>query len=394
MGGTVSAADAEPPSVRDLLTKMKDVSDLMVDLAYATVFFEDRDLARCMSQLEERMDGLMYDIRSVATVVTRNVDEARRITGILQVASGAEAISNATGDIADLIRRGIKIHPVVREAFAISDEQFVKLRVAENSELAGKTFRDLRLPSRIGVWTFGLRKGRKWILPPSSDTRIEAGDVMLSKGPREGISELCEMAGCRPEKRARRLPDGLRSLRRALGEMKDLTIAMVDAAYSSLLFNSRDISEEVLALEEKFDKLNYSLWLETLKAARHETNLKKLNSVLQLVRSMERISDAADTIADVVRRGDELHPLFSAVLKESQEQIGRTSVSVGSPFVGKTLGELKLWKTLGVYVFMVKRGRRYVVRPGRNFRIRAGDVLFLRGSKAGIETAMRSGAGE
>lgn len=384
----------EPPNVRELLTQMKDVSDLMVDLAYATVFFEDRELARYMSQLEERMDELMYDIRAVAAVVTRNVDEARQITGMLQVASGAEAISNATGDIADIIRRGLKIHPVVKEAFTISDEQMVKIKVAENSELAGKTFRDLRLPSRIGVWTFGLRKGKQWILSPPSDTQIEAGDVMLSKGPREGVAELCRMSGSKPSGRPVRQRDGLRSLRKALAEMKDLTVAMVDMAYSSLLFNSREISEEVRDLEEKFDKLNYSLWLETLRAARHEPNLKKLNSVLQLVRSMERISDAADTIADVVRRQEELHPLFSTVLSDSQEQIGRTTVSVGSSFAGRPLGELALWKRLGVYVFMVKRGRRYVVRPGRNFKIRPGDVLFLRGSKTGVETAIREGAGE
>jgi len=384
---------SEPMNVRELLTEMKDVSDLMVDLAYATILFEDKELAKHMRYLEEEMDELMYKIRGVAAVVTRNIEEARQITGILQVASGAEGISNATGDIADLVRRGIKIHPVVREAFSVASEQIVKVNVAAGSVVEGKTFRELRLPSSIGVWTFGIKKGGKWILSPPSDTRIESGDTLLSKGPAVGVVELVELAGRRVEVKKKKFAGGVGVLRKALAEMRDLTVAMVDMAYSSLLFNSREIAEEVGVFEEKFDRLNYKLWLETLKAAKRERDLKKLNSILQVVRAMERISDAADSIADVIRREEELHPVFLSVMADSQEQIAKTTVGVDSPFVGKNLEELKLWKTMGAYIFMVKRGRRYVINPGKSFKINAGDVLFLRGGKSGVEKATRAGVG-
>ena len=110
-----------PKSVRELLTEMKDVSDLMVDLAYASLLFESKEIAERVHELEARMDELMYRIRIIAAVAARNVKEAQKITGILQVASAAEAMSNATGDIADLILRGINIHPIVREAIAKAD---------------------------------------------------------------------------------------------------------------------------------------------------------------------------------------------------------------------------------------------------------------------------------
>lgn len=381
----------EPANVRDLLTEMKDVSDLMVDLAYASIFFEDRALANCMSELEKQMDDLMYQIRAVAVLVTRNLEEAKQVTEILQVASGAEAISNATGDMADLVRRNIKIHPVVREAFSLSDEQIMKIKVGEDSELAGSSFRELKLSSRMGVWTFGIRKGKKWILLLPSDTHIEAGDTLLSKGPREGLVELCRIAGSKVEILRPRARNGLRIIRRALAEMRDLTVAMIDMAYSSLFFNSREIAEEVEELEEKFDRLNYTLWLETLKAARHEHDLKKLSTTLQLVRCMERISDAAALIAGVVKRDIGLHPIFSAVLADSQEQIGKTVVSVESPLAGRTLEDAKLWKTFGVQVFMVKRGRRYIIKPHKQFKIKPGDVLFIRGGKNGVERIIQTG---
>lgn len=379
---------SKPRNVRELLTEMKDVSDTMIDLAYATVLFENKELAEVMRELETRMDGLMYSIRGVAAVVTRNIKEARKITGILQVASAAENISNAAGDIADLVRRNIKIHPVVPEAFCLADEQMAMIEVKKGSALDNKTFRELRLPSSIGVWTIGLKKKGVWTLPPKSDTVIEADDIMLSKGPRDGIAVFLKKAGGGIMKPC--VGGRLGAIRKALAEMRDLSVIMVDMAYTSILFRSVEIAEEVREFEEEFDKLNYRTWLETLRAAKQEKDIKKLNSILQLVKSMERISDAADLIVDVVLRGMELHPVFQSALAESQENITKINISVDSPFVGKSLKELRLWDTMGAYVFMIKKKRKYLVDPPRKSKIRAGDVLFVRGASTGVEKVKKA----
>ena len=58
--------DEEPKCVKDLLVEAKDASELMVDLAYAAVFFEDEKLASEVGRLEERMDGYLRRLRQVA----------------------------------------------------------------------------------------------------------------------------------------------------------------------------------------------------------------------------------------------------------------------------------------------------------------------------------------
>ena len=374
----------KPRSVRELLTEMKDTSDFMVDLAYAAVLFESDELADAVHRLETRMDELMYTIRIMAAVAARNVKEARKITGILQVASAAEAISDATGDIADLVRRGMKIHPVIHNALRVADEKLVRLRVAGGSILAGKKLHDLRLPSTMGVWILAAKRKKELMVPPTKETQLIAGDELVAKGPWDGIKTLGEMAGARIETftPARELE----SIRKKLAEMRDLSGLIVDLAYSSILLGSREVAEEVRELEEEFDKLNYKLWLDTLTvAARLESDVPRLNSVLQMVKCMEKISDAADSIVDVVLRGLELHPVFAKALGESAEKIERFEISKQSGMVGKTLGELNLWKTMGVYVLFIRRGRRYIVRPGRGIKVRAGDDLTIRGSLDGIE---------
>jgi uncharacterized protein with PhoU and TrkA domain len=381
----------KPRSVRELLTEMKDVSDLMIDLAYAAVLFESDELAERVHELETRMDELMYHIRTIAAVVTRNVHEARKITGILQVAGAAEAISNATGDIADLVRRGIDIHPVVRDAIRMADEKIAWVEVSEDSMLVGKRFHDLRLPSNIGVWTFAIKREKSWIVPPLRDTEAHAGDSLIVKGPPDGIAILRKMAGARREAWVSRKE--LPLIRNALAEMRDLSSVMVDMAYSAILLRSREIAKEVREIEEKFDKLTYKLWLATLKAAKRERNVARLNSLLQIIRSMERISDAADSIADIVLRRMELHPVFARALAEADEQIGRADVTINSDFVGKSLKKLNLWTNMGAYVLMIKRGERYMFDPSRRVRIRVGDSLIVRGSRRGVQKVKKAAAG-
>ena len=42
----------EPNTVKDLLVELKDASELMVDLAYAAVFFNEEKLAEEVGRLE------------------------------------------------------------------------------------------------------------------------------------------------------------------------------------------------------------------------------------------------------------------------------------------------------------------------------------------------------
>ena len=59
-----------------MLAEGKDLSELMVDLAYAALYFGDAAMAEEVSALEERMDDLVHDMRSVCVMAGRNPREA------------------------------------------------------------------------------------------------------------------------------------------------------------------------------------------------------------------------------------------------------------------------------------------------------------------------------
>ena len=84
---------------------------------------------------------------------------------------------------------------------------------------------------------------------------VSGGDVLLIRGPEEGVNHVRELAGAPPLPEAP--GDGappLSELDRAvdiLVELKDLAEAAVGLAYSALLFNNRSLAAEVGTLEAR-----------------------------------------------------------------------------------------------------------------------------------------------
>jgi len=109
-------------------------------------------------------------------------------------------------------------------------------------------------------------------------------------------------------------------------------------------------------LEQKFDELNYEAWKEVLKAAKREKDVMNLNSALQAVKSLEDISDAADSIADIMLRGVDLHPVFVQALEDADEKIARVEVVEGSSLSNHTFEKLDLWRRKGVYTLVLRKG--------------------------------------
>src|ERR671920_7075 len=60
--------DDKPRNLRTMLSEAKDTSELMVDLAYAAVYFGDPQMAEEVEELEERLNALVHDMRAVCVL--------------------------------------------------------------------------------------------------------------------------------------------------------------------------------------------------------------------------------------------------------------------------------------------------------------------------------------
>ena len=179
----------EPTSVKELLTEMKDISELIIDLAYSAVFFDNEEIAEEVKYLDVRMDKLNYDIRMMAMMAARTKEDAEELAGILQVAEAAETISNAAGDIVNLHSLEKK-GPILPKILKQADEQLFRIKVSSESKACNQKIGHLKVESETGMRIIAIRREKCWIYNPQSDTSIQADDWLITRGTEAGYSEL------------------------------------------------------------------------------------------------------------------------------------------------------------------------------------------------------------
>jgi len=169
-----------------------------------------------------------------------------------------------------------------------------------------------------------------------------------------------------------------------LVSLKDTSEIMIDLAYSSLLLNSRELAEEVQALEERMDKLHTEFELLVLSSGFESKESKDFLGLIRLGVVTEEIADGATEIADVVLRGLEPHPILRRVIEEAEETVTRVRVSKISPLVGKNLREAQIQEETGMWVLVIRRGKKWL-RPRSETVIKVGDILIASGYAEGEE---------
>src|SRR5712692_4045383 len=133
------AEEEQPRNVKELLVEAKDVSELMIDLAYAAVFFNEDDLAGEVEVLEERMDGYLRRLREVAMLAARSPEDAEGMASVLQIAAAIQKIGEAASDIARVVQAKIGIPDVLRRDLRHADEIVGRVRVREGAPCVGRS---------------------------------------------------------------------------------------------------------------------------------------------------------------------------------------------------------------------------------------------------------------
>lgn len=186
---------------------------------------------------------------------------------------------------------------------------------------------------------------------------------------------------------------GLDAVEEVFIRLKNTTELMVDLAYSALLYENREIAEEVMDLEELVDAMHMDLIQRFLESVPDGTNPEAVLAVARLAISLEIIADAAQEIASVVLKGIELHPVVKMSIEDSDVTITRVEIFDSSVLAGKTLGELHLSTETGMWVFAIKRGKDWIYGPTENDRLMVGDVVFARGSRRAAEQLQKIATG-
>jgi len=181
--------------------EMKNLSELMIDLAYSAALFNDMELAEDIMELENRVDTLDYLLEMTIMIAARDAHDAEALAGVSAVASAADKISDAAADIAAIVTQNIGVHPIVSQVFEKVEERLMQAKVSAGSSIVGKRVGELDLAARMGVDIIAVRRDKDWIINPENTEQIRGGDVLIARGVQSGIREFKELAEQKPRRR-------------------------------------------------------------------------------------------------------------------------------------------------------------------------------------------------
>jgi uncharacterized protein with PhoU and TrkA domain len=371
-------------NVKNLLISAKDTSELMLDLAYAAVFFNDRDIVHEVIDLEKKMSEIIHELQALCILAGRNPNEARRVSGILHIAMSIEKIGDEASEIARVVTKDLGIPAELLLDLRHAEEVVGRVTVGDDSPLQNIPLRKLNLAQETGMWVIAIRRDKDWIIGPGGDDILYRGDVLIVQGVEEGLESLSHLARSSLPRTifAPETKSPLAGLEHAVDlvvELKNLAEVAVNLAYSSLLFRDKALAVEVANMEEQSDDMQRELEKWVLTVARDYPKPENLRGLIQLARASEAIVDASRGITRLIEKEKLLHPVIAVALQETLEVVMQEMIGPGSKISGLSLKQFLKSSKLGLSPLAIQRGRRWICRPRPDFLLRENDLLIVTG---------------
>src|SRR5437868_4991678 len=187
--------DDRPRNLKTMLSEAKDTSELMIDLAYAALYFEDPDMAEEVMELEEHLSDLVHEMRAVCVLAARSPRDADAMASVLQVVGAIERLGNAAVDISRIVTHRLGIPRALVADLSAAEEISHRVRIREDSQMAHRPLSDLELPIEIGMSVVAIRREHDWITDVDGDEVLLPGDVLFLQGTAAGIPEVRRLSG-------------------------------------------------------------------------------------------------------------------------------------------------------------------------------------------------------
>jgi len=169
---------------------MTDISETMIELSLAALFFNNEELAEDILEMEELMDGLNIAFEKDLLDLAQLVKVPRNLTGIMRIIFSCELIADAAAHIAENIIRGFEPHSILQQAIRETSEIVVRETLSEDSYFKDKTYNELQ-DSRYkrGLHIIALKRENKWIYSFKPEFIFEEKDRLIGLGPKETLLE-------------------------------------------------------------------------------------------------------------------------------------------------------------------------------------------------------------
>ncbi|MHA1293146.1 MAG: potassium channel family protein [Promethearchaeota archaeon] len=386
----------KPLSLKDIIREMKQNIDLMIDIAYSAIKFSSKELADEAYKIEQRIHELIFLLNfQIIQTQPGGFKNAKKLEPIIVIGYSIDKISDALSDIARVVYINNDISNFTQLLWDFVPEPIVKINVMKGCDFVGQSRKDIHFRSKHGVNLIAIRRKNKWLL--DINEKVLIGDILIVKGEKEPIMDLKSKC-CDTEPISFKLDDKektsefelenpeildkIAELKRTYIQITDISETMIELAFAALFFNSYEVAEDVLEMEELMDGLIIAFEKDVLDLAQLLKSPRDLTGIMRIAFSCELIADASANIAENIPKGFRPHRIFQQAITETDEIVVRETISEDSFFKGKTYSRLQDSRyKRGFHIIALKRKNKWIYSFKPDFLLKQGDLLIGLGPK-------------
>ncbi len=363
-------------SISEALKECLSLASLALDLSYASIIYENKEIARETVDISDFIDRLVETIIIRYGIATKSFEDARNLMPTVRAAYMMDKISDSAQKIAKMVLNEKKLLNEVKIALMRGKEVVGLAKVDKKSKLRNLTCEEAAMKLSVGLDVLAVKRNAEWIINPESDFRFKLNDVVVLRGTQEVLEFFGIFTKVQGELNERIIE--------MLKEIKDCSEMCLYLGYSALLYDSKGLASGAMSYRRKLLNLKGELRIKLVEEFQGKND--KLVNTLEFVDVLDEISAAGEKLASSIRGGGRLHPILERVDDEAKEQFMLIKVEERSIWTNKTVGEMLLDDRIGVKIIAIKRRGRWIFDLTDDTRINAGDLILLGGYKIGIKS--------
>jgi Uncharacterized conserved protein len=358
----------KPISLLELFTKVRKVSDMLVDVAFFVYLTKDKEATNHLIELTKLAETLITQANIHTALIVRNVKDAKNVIGIYRYSAAMEKIIDSLLDIAYI---GLTDHSpkedIAQALLLLSEEVIIKIRANKNvavnvSEIHEKYPLDVILQ---------IHKDKPLVYPSE---KISENDILYIRGLKEHINKFLVENGY--EKLTEPIiNEDVKQVLLKIIFLRDAIKVLLDLSHYVLITGNKEIGDEIDEIEMFIDTYHLELMEEIIKRPPTVHSITNL-SLLILISKLENIADATEEIALISLTDEEIRKIFGQIY----EAIGERCISLK---VSKNVSLQSLLSNIrkyGSYIPAIKKGNEWLIQTkfiDREINLNEGDIILV-----------------
>ncbi len=177
-------------NIKENILKMKDISELMVDLAYSSLLLQDKRISAEVERMYKQVISLEQDTLKMVFKIRVHDDE--RIF-FIELSDNVKDLANTAVHLSRQVYSP-KFPSLVKDILTASDKRVIVKKISKDSIYTGKTIGEVKVSTFTKARIIAIKRNENWFFSINKLTPMEYNDVLVAVGNYEAEKLLNDYA--------------------------------------------------------------------------------------------------------------------------------------------------------------------------------------------------------